>query len=576
MAFASVALVDAGPYINAYKVGGCLAVLFVWARLLTWADKDAVRAHLPRELMNVANFGGLVAGFILVLLIPDYTVALCVLIGLMLAEVGTYLGMRYRTIGLEDLKTEFMNSFARLGGKAKEEKKEVVSAEGQLVLFDKTGSLPIPDAESPDRRPYETVQEALLGPMERGMERLDVTAGEQAQVTYTVDGVSYESTPIERMSAAAAIAYLKKAAGMDLAEKRKPQTGWLKASFDGKKREFQIRTAGSSAGESMTLVTDPKKRLDIPLENMGFSEAQLEKLREVITDGSGLVIAAMPKGQGLTTLLYGIIRTHDAFLSHIVSLERAPEVDLEGITQNKLPESAGGAEEAKQISVVIGQDPDVLVAASVEDPRSAVALAKFAATGKRVYVGLRAGGTLDAIRAWRKLVGDDALAMKPLKLVISGRLIRRLCSACKIGYTPDPNQLKKMNMNPETVSKLFQARTAQMVDSKGKSIPCNFCNDLAYKGRVGAYEMFLIDDEVRQLITSGGSEAQLKAVFRKQKGRYIQELALSLVEQGETSVQEVLRAMKADAAAAPAGSTTPTRSAAAPPSRPPARARPAE
>ncbi len=133
---------------------------------------------------------------------------------------------------------------------------------------------------------------------------------------------------------------------------------------------------------------------------------------------------------------------------------------------------------------------------------------------------MRAGNTLDALKQWRKLVGDDSLAMKNLKMIIVGRLVRRLCSACKVGYTPDPNTLKKLNMNPDVVGKLYQARKEPMRDAKGNAVPCTFCNDLAFKGRFGIYEVMIIDDEIRNVIKAGGADTQIKQAQRKQRSRF--------------------------------------------------------
>jgi hypothetical protein len=115
--------------------------------------------------------------------------------------------------------------------------------------------------------------------------------------------------------------------------------------------------------------------------------------------------------------------------------------------------------------------------------------------------------------------------------------------ACKVGYTADPDQLRRLNMSPEKVGKLFQARTQPLRDPKGNPLVCEFCQDMRYIGRVGIFEMFRVDDEVREAIAAGGSVNQLKAIFRKQRQKYLQESALARVEVGDTSVQEVLRVM---------------------------------
>jgi type II secretory ATPase GspE/PulE/Tfp pilus assembly ATPase PilB-like protein len=283
------------------------------------------------------------------------------------------------------------------------------------------------------------------------------------------------------------------------------------------------------------------------IEDLGMLDKQLERVKQLVATKGGLVLVAAPPGQGLTSLLYAILRAHDAFLSHIVTVERAPDTELEGVTQNKLALNAPPAEEAKAVAWMVSQQPDVVLVSSIEDPRSALELIEFSGE-KRAYVGLRAGNTFEALSQWRKLVGDDKLAVKNLSMIISGRLARRLCSACKLGYAPDPDTLRKLNLDPARVTKLFQARNEPLRDAKGNPIPCQFCHDMRYKGRIGFFEMFPIDDDVREVVAAGASSSQLKAAFRKQKARYLQESALELVEVGETSVQEVLRSLRGDSA----------------------------
>ncbi|HEY8669103.1 MAG TPA: ATPase, T2SS/T4P/T4SS family, partial [Tepidisphaeraceae bacterium] len=345
---------------------------------------------------------------------------------------------------------------------------------------------------------------------------------------------------------------LKTIAQMDTADRRKPQKGTVKASVDNHRHELEVSTAGSASGESLRVTVDPRLRHTTKLADLGFSADQLNLLRDSIADGTGIVLLTSPKGQGLTALEYALLSAHDAFISHIQTVERAPERDLDGITQNKLPVAATAAQELDMTNWVISQDTDVLLVAGLEDPKSAHQLSKFAKSGKRIYIGMRAPNTLDALLAWRKLVGDDTLAMQSLKMIIASRVVRRLCSACKIGYQPDPEQLRRLNMDPARVGQLYQARTEPMRDAKGRPVPCEFCHDLRFKGRLGFYEIFLINDDVRQVVMSGGSLKQLQAAFRKQRGKFLQEEALLHVESGATSVQEVLRVMRASEGQPPA------------------------
>jgi type II secretory ATPase GspE/PulE/Tfp pilus assembly ATPase PilB-like protein len=499
---------------------------------------------LPRVPLAVGNLIGGILGFLLFFLLPGFAagiIALVVVIGIIL---GVYLAMRNAKVGLGDIGDQFKDWLASWKGE-----KVVKVVAGEVQLIGKNGNLmPEPEAEDPVRPAYETVQSILTDPLRRNAERIDVAPADGAtSVKYVVDGVAYSGNTVDRGKAAAAIEYLKSMSGLDMNEKRKPQTGSMKISLDGQKRELQILTAGSTAGEQLRATVDPKKRHQQRLDDLGMPDEQLELVRAMVQEGTGVVLVAAPRGQGLTTMLYAIIRAHDAFLEHVHTIESDPAADLEGITQNKLPSTPSPADEVKTVGWVISQEPDVIMLSNVQDPKSAVQLAKYAAQeNKRVYIGLRAGSTFDAFAAWRKLIGDDRLAVKDLRMIICGRVLRRLCGACKAGYTPDPATLRRLNMDPEKVGKLFQARTQPMRDAKGNPIVCDFCKELYFKGRMGVYEIFLIDDDVRLVIESGGSINQLKAAFRKQRGRYLQEAALQQVELGETSVQEVLRVMKAD------------------------------
>ena len=539
-----IAQVPVGEYVSVWKVLPVVIVMLSWARLLTWIDKDAPEIMLPRMPINTGMLAGFILAFALLLILPGFAIAFAVYFLLFLVEIGVYLFLRNQKVGLGDLNQTFKDWIGGIGKGGKE--KEVVAPLGDVLLVNKNGNaIPAPEADDPDRPAYDVVQQILTEPLRRFAERIDVAPGEGGwAVRYSVDGFPYASVTLEKGHVDAALGYLKPFAGLSVEEKRKPQTGTMKVSVDGKRRELELNTAGSATGEQLRVFIDPKKQHDRKLDQLGFNDEQLEQLQEIIQDPSGVVIVAAPKQQGLTSTLYGVLRAHDAFLTHIHTLEPDPDLDLEGITQNELPKQYNPAEDYKQIAWVVSQEPEVVMVSRLEDSKSAIELSNFASE-RRVYIGLRAGSTFDAMAMWRKLIGDDRKAMKNLKYVIAGRVMRKLCTACKVGYTPDPGTLRKLNMDPDKVGKLYQARTQPLRDQKGNPVPCEFCRELQFKGRLGVFETLLVDDDVRQVVEAGGSINQLKSVFRKQRGKYLQEQALAKVEAGDTSVQEVLRVMKA-------------------------------
>jgi type II secretory ATPase GspE/PulE/Tfp pilus assembly ATPase PilB-like protein len=527
-----------GFYINPWKLIPAVVLLLILARVMTWADKDSDVAHLPRVPVNLGMMGLAILGFALFFFIPNFLIASLALFFIVALAGGGYVGLRASQVGTKDLKKQFSDW---LGGFRKEA--VVAEVESQLQLLDAKGKfIEAPEADHADRPGFDAVQSALVDPLRKNAERVQlVPSGEGAKVVYVVDGYTYSGSTPDRTAAAAAVDYIKKAARLDITEKRKPQKGKLKGSVDGKKREMDITTSGSSAGESLDVLIDAKSRHAQRLSDLGLSDIQMAAIKDSMEIKQGIILLAAPKGAGLTSLCYAVIRAHDAFLTHIQTIERNADQELEGITQNKLSPGAAPSEELKQVSWVVSQEPDLIMMTSLEEPGSARELIKHAGEGRKAYVAVRAESAMDAVNVWRKWVGDDSKALKYLIMAISGRVVRKLCVQCKVAITPDPEQLRKMNLDPNKVSQLYQERVEPMLDPKGNPIFCDICQELRFKGRAGVYEVVILDDEVRQALLTGAGGSQLRGLIRKQRMPSLQESALDLIQKGETSIKEVQR-----------------------------------
>src|SRR5258706_5000676 len=364
----AAAAVEAGGYLSVWKMIPVLVLLLVWTLLLTWVDKDAEAAYLPREALNGAFMGGTVLAFAVFFLLPaNFWICFGILVFVFAAEMGTYLGVRNKKVGLADLKGQMKEAFSF---KKKEKGHKTVA--GEVGLIGKSGNAATPPlAESPEAAGYMAVQQLLSDPMIRGAERVDMAPADgTARVQYVVDGFPYNGTSIALDASQAGVSYLKELAGLDLNERRKPQKGKIKAAVAGVKHELELQTAGSAAGEFLKITIDPKKRTSLRMEGLGFSEDQMAKMQALVADQGGIVLVSAPKGQGLTSTIYGILRAHDAFLTHIHTVERAPEEDIEGITQNKIAANATPEDEFKQVSWVLSQEPDMAVGRRLGGPKS--------------------------------------------------------------------------------------------------------------------------------------------------------------------------------------------------------------
>src|SRR5439155_4793995 len=218
MGLAFVAAVEVGGYVSALKALPVLLVLLLWARLLTWVDKDAPAAHLPRDGINTGFLAGMILGFTLFFALPGFLIAFPVLLLVLGVETGVYLVLRNQKVGLADLNAQFRQWLASF----KKGEKKVKELPNQVQIVAKGGAvIPPPGGEAPERPAYEALQGALVEPMRKGAEQIDLAPSENGSLLkYTVDGVSYRGNTIDRGAAATAVMLLKQAAGLDTEDRR--------------------------------------------------------------------------------------------------------------------------------------------------------------------------------------------------------------------------------------------------------------------------------------------------------------------------------------------------------------------
>src|SRR4051812_14469140 len=222
-----VAAIEGGGYVSLIKIAPPLILLAVWGRMLTWADKDAPDAHLPRIPLNVGFLIGLAVAYALFFFLPTFLVAFAVLMFVFLAEVATYLIIRHQKVGLSDLKEQFRAWRKSKGGTKKKGGEETTS---QVSIVGKSGSpMPAPAAEDPNRPAYDAIQAALTEPLRKGAELITLAPSENGvAVRYQVDGMEYKGQMLERTTGGSAVTILKGAAGLDVNDRRKPQRAMIK------------------------------------------------------------------------------------------------------------------------------------------------------------------------------------------------------------------------------------------------------------------------------------------------------------------------------------------------------------
>ena len=288
---------------------------------------------------------------------------------------------------------------------------------------------------------------------------------------------------------------------------------------------------------------------------------QLEELKKIVDDGKGVVLVNTPRDNGRTTLLYSVLKKHDAYINNVQTVEVDPQANLEGVRGNKfdaqsdaaLPAGATGPEFATLVRSIMRRDPQVVGVAELPDAATAKEVSRADLERARVYLSFNAPDAATGVQAWVKFVGDQRAAGECLHGVIAGKLLRKLCTNCRVAYPPAPDMLKKLGIPEGKVQQLFKKGGQVLI--KNKPEVCPVCAGSGYYGQDGVYEVCLFGKEERDLVAAGNISG-LKAAMRKRNVPTIQQVAIRKAVDGITSVEEVMRITTGDtpAAAAPPAS----------------------
>ena len=538
---ASIAAVPpVGGYVSLAKIIAILVLALPWLSVAPWVYRDSKRVLAPHHVWPGTVLGAGALGILLWLLIPMYLVGLLAYLVLTAATVIAY--AVYRDARVEERKRVLSVRGLKLllGGVGAGGKKAVEIAE-KVKVYDHTGGAvyppPDPKADPDAVQAYNLTQEVLYDIIYRRASHAEFAPqGQQARARYVIDGVAVDRPPRELADTETMVQYLKPIAGLDAAEKRRPQEGRLSVDTAGGPVDMVLKTAGTTGGQVMQFRV-VQEVAQTRLAELGISDDALERLRALCAGDNGLIIVAGLPGSGLTSSLYSLLRDQDAFIKQLVTLEAKETVDLENITQN----AYGQAENLHSaLASALRRDPDVVMVDQCPDTETADLICQ-AAGEKLLLLGMRAGDTFTALAKWLKVCGDPAAAVKNLRAVLCQMLIRRLCQACREEYRPDPKLLVKANLKVRPNSRFFRPPTTKPVDEKGRLIVCPACQNTRYVGRTGVFEMLELTDDVRQLVVENASLAQIKAACRKNGMLYMQEQALRKVVSGVTSIKEVIR-----------------------------------
>ena len=350
----------------------------------------------------------------------------------------------------------------------------------------------------------------------------------ESRVRFRIDGMLQKIFNIPVYMHSALITRIKIMGNMDIAEKRLPQDGRVGMNISGKDIDLRISTIPTIYGEKAVLRILDQSNFLLSKEKLGFTEENLEKFNELLKNTHGIILVTGPTGSGKSTTLYAMLNELNRESVNVITIEDPVEYRMEGINQIQVNPKAG-LTFAAGLRAIVRQDPDIIMVGEIRDSETAEIAIRSAITGHLVLSTLH---TNDAVSAISRLIDmgiEPYLISASLVGVISQRLLRKVCSNCRVPYEIEPHHL--------AVPGFEELAGVTLYRGKGGSA----CNYTGYKGRVPVHEILVVSRQHRQLIAQKAPIDEIKDLSIKMGMSTLKEECIKLIRRGVTTIDEVIR-----------------------------------
>jgi general secretion pathway protein E len=344
-----------------------------------------------------------------------------------------------------------------------------------------------------------------------------------------IDGVLFDAFTLGKGLQDEIISRIKVVGKMNIAEKRLPQDGRATVQVGDRVIDLRIASLPTSFGERIVIrLLDKSARL-YNLSNLGLDAETLQRFRELISLEHGLILVTGPTGAGKTTTLYAALQELNVKELNILTLEDPIEYQLPGVSQTQVSEKKGMTF-ASGLRSVLRQDPDVIMVGEIRDRETAVMAIQSALTGHLVFSTLHTNDAASAVTRLLDLGIEPYLAASSVVGVLAQRLVRHVCPSCAKPARPSVDELRRLEMDESVDTSAFRSGSG-----------CADCRHTGYRGRVGLFELLMVDNLIREKITACSTAAEIKAAAVSHGMQTLREGGIKCVSRGITTSDEVLR-----------------------------------
>jgi general secretion pathway protein E len=354
------------------------------------------------------------------------------------------------------------------------------------------------------------------------------------RVRYRIDGLLYDQEAPPRRLQAALTSRIKIMAELNIAERRLPQDGRIRVTGQGGQRvDIRVSTVPTIHGESIVMRLLDRSSVFLPFDRLGFSRDTAATFETLIRRPHGILLVTGPTGSGKTTTLYAALDKINRPDLKILTVEDPVEYQLKGVNQIPVRPKIG-LSFAAGLRHIVRQDPDVIMVGEIRDLETAEIAIQSALTGHLVFSTLHTNDAPGAVTRLQDLGCEPYLVSSVLSGVLAQRLVRRICQACRAPAHPDAAELLAIGIPESTGVELF----------RGKG--CDECRGTGYRGRIGIYELFRINDETRSLIVRRAPAGEIRRHAVEHGMLTLREDAWGKACAGLTTVDEILRVTQED------------------------------
>ncbi len=354
---------------------------------------------------------------------------------------------------------------------------------------------------------------------------------DEYKMRYRCDGVLYEMVPPPRHLAMAISSRIKVMSNLDIAERRMPQDGRIELNVGGNPVDMRVSILPTMFGESVVIRVLDRTVVSLDLNKVGMEPEMLAQFRELIGKPNGILLVTGPTGAGKTTTLYSALNELNVVSDKIITTEDPIEYEIDGIIQVPINHEIGMTF-AAALRSILRQDPDKILVGEIRDLETAQIAVQASLTGHIVFSTLHTNDAPSSITRLRDMGLEPFLIMATLEGVLAQRLVRKICEDCRTEFEPSAEMLMELNMRPQDVprgKKFFYGRG------------CDRCNNTGHRGRMGIYELLIMNDELRDLVSNGASTDELRNACRRMGMQTLRTSGMNALYRGLTTIDEIVR-----------------------------------